>query len=287
MKTKAFLFLLLSLSIFVCESDYGWAGDDDTILWLRSHFPPYYITKGPDAGTGIADRVESMLQKELTNYKHVSMEANWKRVMQLMKTGANVVSLTLLKTPDREKYIEFSALTSVKPTNGICVRADDSRFEGVDAISFNRLLGLEGFKIGIMHGRSYGEGIDALLKKNVNHENIIVRSSPDGVNGLFQMQMVGRIDAVVCYPQEIKWAADQLVFTHKVKQLRVTEQEYLNFSYSGAPKTAWGKKIIAEINNIYKKHNILKITSIALEPYLDETTVRWYRKEAEKLYSRN
>jgi hypothetical protein len=59
----------------------------------------------------------------------------------------------------------------------------------------------------------------------------------------------------------------------------------LSLSYSGAPKTAWGKKVIAEINKIYEKHNILRQTSIDLEPYLDAATLRWYIKEAKKLYS--
>ena len=287
MKKSIFLPLLFCLSIFVCETDYSRASDDNTIIWLHSQYPPYYITNGPDTGNGIADRVEKMLRKELTGYKHVRKEANWKRVMQLMRAGENVVILTLLKTPDREKFIEYSVLTSVKPTNGICVRSDDIRFEGVEEISLYNLLNLEGFKIGILDGRSYGQGIDQILKKNLNHDNIIVRSSPDGVNGLFRMQMFGRIDAVVCYPHETKWTADQLGISHKVKQLRVTEQDRLNFSYSGAPKTTWGKKVIAEINKIYNNHNILQKTSIDLEPYLDETTLQWFKKEAKKLYSGN
>ena len=287
MKKRIFFTLLICLITFCCETNSGQASDDHTIVWLRSQYPPYYITKGPDSGNGIADRVEKILQKEMKGYRHVRKEANWKRVMQLMRSGENVVNLTLLKTPDRENFIEYSVLTSVKPTNGICVRSDDSRFKGVEQISFYELLNLEGFRIGILDGRSYGHGIDQLLKKNVNHENIIVRSSPDGVNGLFRMQMIGRIDAVVCYPHETKWTADQLGISHKVKQLRVSEQESLNFSYSGAPKTAWGKKIIAEINKIYREHNILRKTSIDLEPYLDDTTLQWFKKEAKKLYSEN
>jgi uncharacterized protein (TIGR02285 family) len=281
------LYLVLCLTISVCEATYSRASDDDTIIWLRSHYPPYYITKGPNAGNGIADRIEKMLQKELMGYMHVSKEANWKRVMQMMKAGEKVVSLTLLKTPDREKFIEYSVLTSVKPTNGICVRSDDSRFEGINEISFNGLLNMKSFKIGVMRGRSYGKGIDQLLKKNANNENIVVRSSPDGVNGLFKMQMIRRIDAVVCYPHETNWVISQFDLLHKVKQLRVLEQNHLNYSYSGAPKTKWGKEIIAKINKIYTMHNILKKTSIDLEPYLDETTMQWYRKEAESLHSRN
>jgi len=284
-KKTFFLSWLLCLIVFVCQTGSVRASDDNTIIWLRSHYPPYYITRGPDAGNGIADRVERILRKELTGYTHHRKEANWKRVMQMMRSGQTVVNLTLLKTPERETFIEYSVLTSVKPTNGICVRSSDRRFEGIEEISFERLLDLKGIKIGILYGRSYGKGIDRLLERNANPENIIVRSSPDGVNGLFRMQMLGRIDAVVCYPQETKWDAEQLGISRKVRQLRVVEQEPLSLSYSGAPKTAWGKKVIAEMNKIYKKHNILRQTSIDLEPYLDGATLRWYRKEAKKLYS--
>jgi uncharacterized protein (TIGR02285 family) len=201
-----------------------------------------------------------------------------------MRSGQQVVSLTLLKTPERETFIEYSALTSVKPTNGICIRSDEPHYKNSTEISLSELLDEGGLKIGIMHGRAYGRGADDILKRNLNNKNIYVRSASDGVNGLIKLLMVGRIDAAICYPHESGWVANQFGLTNKVKQLRLVELEPINFSYSGAPKTDWGRKIIRKINRIYKKHRIVQKTSVALEPYLDTDTAMWFRKEAQKLY---
>ena len=277
---------LLAFFLSVALVAQTWAGgnrDDKKIIWLKSNYPPYYITQGPNANKGIADRVEQLLREELVDYEHDSLVANWRRILHEMKSGKNVVCLTFLKTPEREKFIEYSILTSVKPTNGILVRADDFRFKNSTEISFKDLLNRKDIKVGIMHGRAYGKGIDRLLKDKKDSENIVVRTSADGVEGLIKLLTLKRLDAIVCYPHEGIIIAREHGIEDRIKFLKVVEQEPLNFSYTGAPKTEWGRKIIKEINRIYRKHDILRKTSIELEPYLDGNTVKWFRREVERL----
>ena len=277
---------LLAFFLSVALVAQTWAGgnrDDKKIIWLKSNYPPYYITQGPNANKGIADRVEQLLREELVDYEHDSLVANWRRILHEMKSGKNVVCLTFLKTPEREKIIEYSILTSVKPTNGIFVRADDFRFKNSTEISFKVLLNRKDIKIGIMYGRAYGKGIDRLLKDKKDSENIVVRTSADGVEGLIKLLTLKRLDAIVCYPHEGIIIAREHGIEDGIKFLKVVEQKPLNFSYSGAPKTEWGRKIIKEINKIYRKHDILRKTSIELEPYLDGNTVKWFRREVERL----
>ena len=138
-------------------------------------------------------------------------------------------------------------------------------------------------KIGIMHGRSYGKGIDRILKKDNGQNTVFVSTSSDGVDGLIQLLVRNRIDAIICYPHESFASARQLGLQDKIKQLRVIEQEPLNYSYSGAPKTAWGKKVIEEMNKIYQDKQILWQTSLELVPYLDANTAEWYQEEVKKL----
>ena len=282
-------FIILSLlchSLIIVLADHAFSEtteETNKIIWLKSNYPPYYILNGKNAGRGIADRIERLLQNELTQYEHDSVVANWRRILQEMKSGKNVVCLTLLKTPERQAYIEYSILTTVKPTNGICVRSDDPMFKDLQLISLQKLIKTKNLRIGIMHGRSYGKEIDRILEKDVSRQSVFLSTSSDGVEGLIQLLVRKRIDAIICYPHESHASAQQLGLQDKIKQLRVIEQEPLNLSYSGAPKTAWGKKIINEINKIYQDKQILWQTSLELEPYLDASTASWYREEVRKL----
>jgi uncharacterized protein (TIGR02285 family) len=283
LKKVVYVLPLLFLTVSALEARSEWIGDEKKIIWLKSNYPPYYITDGPNANTGIADRLEQLLRKELTGYEHDTLVANWRRILQMMKSGKNVVCLTFLKTPERERFIQYSILTSVKPATGICVRAGDPLFKGMESISFTDLLNKKDLKIGITHGRAYGKAIDRALKENKNARNIVVRTSSDGIDGLISLLMRKRIDALICYPHEANIVAREKNLKGKIKQLGVVEQAPLNLSYSGAPKTAWGKKVIKEINRIYRKHHVLKKTSMDLEPYLDPDTAKRFREEVAKL----
>jgi uncharacterized protein (TIGR02285 family) len=287
MKKYVYMIFVIFFALLLCSDRSEATGDPKKIIWMKSHYPPYYITEGPNVGKGIADNVEKLLQKELVGYQHDSAIANWRRVLKEIKAGNNVVSLTLLKTADRQKFIEYSILTSLTPANGICVRVDDVRFGDTTNISLRKLLENKNIRIGIMHGRAYGKGIDDLIKEYQGSANIHIRTSGDGAEGLVLLLIKKRIDVVICYPYESTWVGRRHGVLGRIKQLRVQEVKPLNYSYSGAPKTDWGRKVIKDINDVYKKHNILQKTSTALEPYLDEDTVKWYREEIRKLMDKS
>ena len=83
----------------------------DTIIWVNDNMPPVFIKEGADKGNGIVDGVVSIYKAHLSEYDHRHLEANMARILSMMKEGQNVCYAGFLKTPEREKYIQFLTLT--------------------------------------------------------------------------------------------------------------------------------------------------------------------------------
>ncbi len=80
----------------------------DTITWMKYAWPPVYIDQGLYKGQGNADAILSFFQEELTEYDHKMINVNPSRAILSMKRGDNICMVGTLKTPEREKFLNFT-----------------------------------------------------------------------------------------------------------------------------------------------------------------------------------
>jgi len=230
------------------------SSDENTIIWFEATYPGYYIHEGKDTGNGVADNLGKFLRERLPEYNHKIDRANMKRIMLELQNGKHGIFLTLLKKPEREKFLQFSTLTSVKPSNGIItLKKNLPLFSNKTHISVAELLDNRNLRTGVMAGRSYGKWIDPFLEEHKGEPHIIVRYGKDGVIGLIEMMLRGRIDYLVGYPHEAYIIADDMGIGDRIVTMTVKGQPPLSYSYTACPKNEWGRKLIKRINQINKE----------------------------------
>ncbi len=111
------LLLLVGVMLFSLIPYVGHT--EEKIIWFRSDFPPMSIPSGPYADKGSCDRVTALLIDKLNGYNHTVIISNYKRVLLEIKKQHKSGSAALLKTPEREKFVEFSIPYRVVLPNGI------------------------------------------------------------------------------------------------------------------------------------------------------------------------
>ena len=270
--------------IFGNSVSYARQEEKETVMWLQAHYPGYHFHYGKYEDRGIADRIRKRLWRDMPEYNHVIVKCNFKRIMETLKGDQKAICLTVLKKPEREKYLIYSDLTTVKPANGITILKRDKQTFGTNpVVSLAALLNNKQLRVGIMMGRSYGKCIDTELEKHHGENHIFPRAGEDGVTGLMRMLAAKRIDYIICYPHEAFIVADSLGIANEIVSYGVEGQPFLSYSYSACPGTDWGRQFIDKVNRIYKKEGIVQMSATALEKYLDANIAEHFRKQVRNL----
>ncbi len=219
----------------------------DTITWLVFVWPPVHIVKGEKKGEGMMDGVMKILQKNMTDYEHKTLQANIPRVFQKMKAKENVCYVTSLKTPDKEEFMHFSIPDSIFLSNSVVVRKNDPRFSiQTGTISLTALAGNSKLKGGINKARKYGPGIDKILSDPQHKKNFFYLADSSATS-LSKMLEVKRIDYMIAYPWTIGYLEKQKG-TNALLTLSIEETPDYNLGYASCAKTPWGKKVVESIN---------------------------------------
>jgi ABC-type amino acid transport substrate-binding protein len=168
-------------------------------LWLRAplpafggeavrlaafDYPPFYYQ-----GNGEVQGIAVELTRALFGRMKLEMDIEMyplKRALESLDIGSKDGIMILIKTPERQAYIEFTdAVLTVK---GLIWSAADR--PGV-AAGFERIEDLRAYKIGVTRGYSYGTRFDEMLKDmDVNVANSDLSN--------FRMLLSHRIDVFPC-----------------------------------------------------------------------------------------
>ncbi|MCF8083141.1 MAG: TIGR02285 family protein [Deltaproteobacteria bacterium] len=229
-----------------------WAQSEhrEPVTWLILDLPPFFITKGPDKGEGLADQIQKMVEERLDGYRFHRRVANAARIAKELN-GDNRVCFA------GEFYGNPEFLTSA-PTiallpHTLVVRGQDvQRFGGGKTVRLRRLLQDPQMVLGTARGRLYGPPLDAVLKEYANAENIYHRAGKDTLEGLLGMLLKGRVDYLIEYPVSIKYAAKKAGVLDRIETLPLKENSDCP-PVRGAircPDTPWGRNMIREINQI-------------------------------------
>ena len=115
MKNYIVLFVLLFTS-FTLQ-----ASKPIAIHWYYSDMPPAHITHGDFKNMGYADLTTQLFINNLPKYKHVKTIANYSRSTANMKSKDNVCHASLLKSTDREKFVNYSLPVYILSSNKLFI----------------------------------------------------------------------------------------------------------------------------------------------------------------------
>ena len=110
----------------ICSLAFSQPAFSSKITWYKPEFPPLSIVNGPDAGKGYSDKIEQYLMANLGLYTHEIMVSPFKRTIRDLKQGLKGCSVTLLKTPERDKFIAFSNPARLLLANSLIIRKSDA-----------------------------------------------------------------------------------------------------------------------------------------------------------------
>ncbi len=157
-------FLLLVATAFPLSSQ---TLSEETATVAFSEFPPYKMVVG-DRYAGIDTDLLQVVAQQL-GLKLAFNHGTFEECLEMMRQGKADVMTTLLRRPEREKYILFAQLRyRTREVKGFYMLKDSN-------VHVRKYSDLEGLKIGVKEGARYfprfdnDEGLDKMLASNTEN----------------------------------------------------------------------------------------------------------------------
>ena len=255
-----------------------------SIIWAEYELFPVYITTGENKGKGSDQEMENDIRNHLKEYDHIVQVENLNRIKYLQKNLPNVCS-TLLITPDRTKYLDFSKIYAITLPHGLVInRANFDKFK--DFIDENNELDLvkaiksNTIKILYTQNRRYGKFLDDIILKNKNSSSLFGQLKNDDTHLKYLTH--NRVDGYISYPTEYKYNIDH----NNIKEsdtmfLRIKNNKYL-FAAIGCSKSELSKKLIEKINTYIdqNRNNLIRY----YYKWVDKETASYIENNIDKIY---
>lgn len=277
---RYFSILILLFSVTCLLPSVAWT--KDSISWMESETPPFFIHEGVLKGQGYVERINNILIENLPEYSHTRIQANLSRQYQQWKQGEKACSPSKYKTDERKKFVYFSIPSTFSLPSVLIIKKNTfSAFGGSKTVNLASTLQSNKFVIGRIKNRSFGAEFDNTLDNYGNDKNIFVYEGPDLLRGLFKMLMAGRIDAIPGSPEESIYLAEVLGIRDQIMILNIEENQGDRNAYLGyvaCSKNEWGKTAIDKINHVLLEQRGTEIYRAAYERWLDPSSIEGYRK---------
>lgn len=257
-------------------------GQQQQVYWYYSDFPPFYINSGPDQGKGLGDQLVQTFMRSMPQFHHERVLASLDRILEMMTTQTNACKVFLLKTPERAAVLEFSVpILKTLPNGFVTLRSRLEQFKPFldqhGQLRFDDFLNDGRYRIGITAGRSFGAGIDAVLKKHEGQKSIVIHTSHGLASRLLKLVHQNEFDAVAAYPHELHSVVRQLQLNpHDFIFIPIAEHTSLLPICVACSKSAFGKQMITEINRVLENPTEQREIDNAYRFWLDEQSAeRW------------
>mgnify|MGYP006171843739 CR=1 FL=1 len=254
------------------------------LIWAQNNAPPFFITEGPNRGQGFGDPMQRMLEEELSSFRHITREMPLRRLNQFWKQGANYCFATMIHQPLRPDANYILSIPNVfyRP-HGIIAARNNSRVQGIKtrhaehqpAYSIRYFFQEPKIRFGLMSNRTFGPKIDPLLNAHKDQLEIYDRSDADGLEGLFNMLKVGRVDYLIDYPFVFRYYDRQAAYRDHFQFIPLHENRDDGiWGAVGCSKNRWGEQRITEIN--------AAITRLVDRQDYRELIIKWHAAEGEE-----
>lgn len=183
----------------------------DTYKYYYPDYPPFqYPRDGEPAG------IFPPLLKEAFHRMGHELETiyvPWARIMRMMKTGETDI-VPAFKTPEREKFMDFSNENFLEQPVAIITRKD------MDITYNGDLAKLSKYRVGIVRKISYGKVADEAIAKGVWPN---LEYADDGKQSIFQL-IRGRVDLIILNTYGARHILQELGAADQVKALQPAVQ---------------------------------------------------------------
>jgi len=224
--------------------------------WHVAKFPPF-MNINENSKNGICINAMNTAINKLHDYKHNISVIPFSRTMEEIKVLNLVCFPCFLKNKDREESMYFSKpFTAFSMQHGIVVKSKSidkikQYISKENVIDLEKLLNSKIFKLGIANRRSYGNEIDAIIKKYDGEENIYRRSGSNVSEGFLQMMIVDRdIDGTIIYNAKLNNLLKK--YNKEIKKdfvfLKIKNLPDINYLYMACSKTKDGEVFINKLN---------------------------------------
>lgn len=182
------------------------------IRWQILDFPPYHIVSGPHRGEGLRDQFLQALIGQLSGFRHEIEVSGAERQTALMKAAHPVCTLSMLRTPERDAFMQFAQQPSQLqlPVELIVPRSVAQSgalpVEQNGAVSLGGTLALGKLHLGVVPKRSFGATIDGVIAtaRKQRPDAVLEFSEQGVVAGLLRLMQRGRFELALGYSLEVE-----------------------------------------------------------------------------------
>lgn len=273
------IFLLTAVLFFSCSADAK-----EKIVWPYICFKPVYVCDGDKLIGGSGYHILNLVWKKLPQFEHEVMQMPIKRILESAKSGEKQLFYGLFKTPDREKYLEYSVPCRIAtPTYLVVRKSDYSAFGGGQEVSLKDVLENKDINFLYLKSFSFGEGIDEVLEGYKDNDNIITEyDTSDLIGKSLKLLIAKRVDAMLSVDGTL-YDAREMGVVDDISYVSLAGQDKYGVGYITAPKNDWGKDLIDQINQILQDSVSEESFFEFFTPLVDDTMLPELRKKYKEL----
>lgn len=285
MKARGYLFLAVFLLGFTQgDTKKPPSGIRINVPWAVTDWPPYYDLSPGSEVDGKIEKLKSILQRNLSGYSFVDIQSDVPKTLELMKQNRNICTGSALKTPEREKWAYFTALTFMAPHKYVVVTSNEKLLPRGDTVSFKDLISRKDLKGVLIHDRSYGPFIDSLIHDSP--KNITLLNPSGGYLPLLKMVQKGRFDFTIEYEVVVQSYNERNRPLKPVPSQPLKEMSQSAVVWIACTKNKWGKDIVSKIDGVLQKQAGKKEYQNAVESWSDPLQIKKNKKALDDFYHR-
>ena len=259
------------------------ANDLPTLTWAKNDAAPFYYGDLQGGTNGFGDQMQKLLEAELPQYKHVSIQIPLRRLNRSWANNQDMCFSTMIYEDRAFPDYLLSIPNVYYEPHGIITRREfaESLDKKRNRVSLKYLLSIDDVRMGKIATRTFGPILDDILAKNESNVFPLERVGQSDIRGLIKMLAQNRFDYFIEY---------EYVFDYFKRETELTEglvfipiEEVKNSGVLGAvgcTRGQWGRAVIEDIN--------VAITRIRNSEDYKNVLTKWLaRKGDEKKYLKN
>jgi len=254
MKMKILLFMIfLNFAVYSSE----------IITWYKVPMAPFFISEGTDKDKGVHDLMLNFYKNSLNSYTNTVELVSLNRLLELAKKfdeNTKFVSMILLKSPEREKFLYFSRPYDYILSNHLIIKKENLKlFESyIDESGFFNLeeaLKNDKIKFGLGAGRFYHKNINSLTEKA---KNIDITLGLENQESILKKLIANRINATIDYPESMQYILKSNNLSLDFVAIPIKGVDPYNFLRLSFPKNSWGLMMLEKFNPIIEAYTKTK-----------------------------
>jgi uncharacterized protein (TIGR02285 family) len=233
-----------------------------------------------------SDRLIQWVQARLPDVEHKRVIANAKRSWMLIRDGEPVCHAGAVRTPERERMALFSNTWLLPPLQLIVHREHVASLpvNAAGHVDLAALLADPAQRGVVVHGRSYGPAVDALLAQRPDHSALRQITSGDFGSNLLPMLLQRRADYAIEYPNALGALGQRRPDVTQLALLLIKGATEPVLSGIACPRTPWGRAAIHLIDRALGTPEGAAMLREGLMAQMPADTARQYREAIDAFF---